>query len=64
VDKCLVVGLVEALGLTRLVVAAVPDPPGAARALTQAAERLDAPLRLLVAATKAAADDAVMAHTG
>jgi hypothetical protein len=63
-DECLVAGLVDAVGLTRLVVAAVPDPPAAVRALSDAAARLDDPLRLLVAAAKAAADNAVMAHTG
>ena len=63
-DECLVAGLVDALALTRLVVADVADPPAVARALTEAAARLDEPLRLLVAATKAAADNAVMAHTG
>lgn len=62
--ECLVAGLVDALALTRLVVADGPDPTAAAQALGEAAARLDEPLRLLVAATKAAADDAVMTHTG
>jgi hypothetical protein len=62
--ECLVAGLVDAVALTRLVVADVSDPPAAAQALIEAAARLDEPLRLLVEQTKAAADNAVMTHTG
>jgi hypothetical protein len=62
--ECLVAGLVDAVQLTRLVIADLPDPPAAAQALTNASRRLDEPLRWLVGQTKAAADNAVMTHIG
>lgn len=62
--ECLVAALVDAVQLTRLVVADMPDPAAAAQALIDAAGRVDEPLRLLVEQTKAAADNAVMTHTG
>lgn len=62
--ECLVAGLVDALQLTRLVIAGVPDSAAVAQALTDAAARLEDPLRLLVEQTKAAADNAVMARAG
>jgi hypothetical protein len=63
-QECLVAGLVDAVQLTRLVIADLPDPAAAAQALTDATTRLGEPLRLLVEQTKAAADNAVITHTG
>lgn len=60
----LVIGLVDAVQLTRVVVADLPDPVGATRVLADAVAGLDEPLRLLVEQTRAAADNAVMTHTG
>ena len=63
-SQCLLVGLVDAVHLTRLVIADVPDPAAATQVLNNTAARLDGPLRQLVEQTKAAADNAVMTHTG
>jgi hypothetical protein len=60
----LLITLVEALGLTRLVVADLPEAADAAQLFTHTAADLDGPLRYLVAQAKAAADNAVIAHPG
>jgi hypothetical protein len=64
VHERLVSGLVDAVQLTRVVIADVPDLPDAARTLAEVAAGLDEPLRLLVEETRAAADNAVMTRTG
>lgn len=63
VQERLVIGLVDAVQLTRVLVADLPDPADATRVLTGVAD-LDGSLRLLVEQTRAAADNAVMTHTG
>jgi len=62
--QCLLVGLIDAVHLTRLVIADVPDPAAAKRILTNATAQLQGPLLPLVEQTKAAADNAVVTHTG
>ena len=61
---CLVAALVAALDLTRVVTADVPDPASAVRVLAHVAAELSEPLKVLAAQTRAAADNAVMTHTG
>jgi Golgi phosphoprotein 3 (GPP34) len=60
----LVVGLVDAVQLTRTVIADLPDPAAAAQTLADLAAHLDDSLQLLVEKATTAADNAVMTHTG
>jgi hypothetical protein len=60
----LLIALVDALQLTRIVIADLPHPAGAAHVLVHTADELDDPLRYLVSQAKAAADNAVIAHPG
>jgi hypothetical protein len=60
----LVAGLVDALQLTRLVLADVADPSGAGQILLGTVRDLDPSLRHLAAETQAAADNAVISHSG
>jgi Golgi phosphoprotein 3 GPP34 len=60
----LVAALVTTVDLTRVVTTDVPDPTAAARALAHVAADLPESMRLLVEQSRAAADNAVMNHTG
>ena len=64
VQERLVLGLVDAVQLTRMLIADLPDPADATRVLAGVVAGLDGSLRLLVEQTRAAADNAVMTHTG
>lgn len=64
VPERLVIGLVDAVQLTRVLIADLPDPADATRVLSGMVAGLDGSLRLLVEQTRAAADNAVMTHTG
>jgi hypothetical protein len=60
----LLIALVDALQLTRVVIADLPNAAYAAQLLAHAAGDLDDPLRYVVAQAKAAADNAVVARAG
>ena len=63
-DERFLAALVDAVQLTRLIVADLPDPDDASAKLRALAADLPPVLEALVEATKSAADDAVVAHAG